>query len=62
MKHPLSRIASSPSLAPLRDAGVGHTQWPGKAGSTGALALALALTLAWAAPVSWAAQWMIGRE
>lgn len=58
MKHPLSRIASSPSLAPLRDAGVGHTQWPGKAGSTGALAL----TLTWAAPVSWAAQWMIGRE
>ena len=37
--HPLSRFASSLSLASLRDAGGGRTRWPGKAGSTGALAL-----------------------
>jgi polyisoprenoid-binding protein YceI len=38
MSLPLSRFASSPSLASLRDAGGGRTDRPGKAGSTGAMA------------------------
>jgi hypothetical protein len=33
MKRPVSRFTSSPSLA-----GGGRSQWPGRAGSTGALA------------------------